>query len=145
MQDRGHVSFEFHSQQEVHEFIRTAFADQPYLTQAELADIAFIRIAKRQSSADLQRPRPAAAQLWHELARRSLSGRRAPRAFRQTDVTCVLKAARTAGFESVRVEIGRDGKMVIETSPDCAEHAAGKPGDALDQWIAKHARAAEGN
>jgi hypothetical protein len=42
-----------------------------------------------------------------------VSGRRAPCTFRQTDVTRALKAARAAGFSSVRVEIDKDGKIAI--------------------------------
>lgn len=53
-----------------------------------------------------------------------MTGRRAPCAFRQTDITRALKAARAAGFESVRVEIDRDGKIV--TSAGDTGHAVGK-------------------
>ena len=42
-----------------------------------------------------------------------MTGRRAPCTFRQTDVTRALKAARRAGFERVRVEIDREGKIAI--------------------------------
>jgi hypothetical protein len=42
-----------------------------------------------------------------------VSGRRAPCTFRQTDVTRALKAARAAGYERVRVEIDREGKIAI--------------------------------
>jgi hypothetical protein len=42
-----------------------------------------------------------------------MTGRRAPSTFRQTDITRALKAARAAGFEQVRVEIDKDGKIAI--------------------------------
>lgn len=45
-----------------------------------------------------------------------MSGRRAPCTFRQTDVTRALKAARAAGFDRVRIEIDREGKIAIVTS-----------------------------
>jgi hypothetical protein len=44
---------------------------------------------------------------------RAMSGRRAPCTFRQTDVTRALRAARAAGFERVRIEIDREGKITI--------------------------------
>ena len=62
-------------------------------------------------------------------------GRRGPCAFRQCDVERAIKAARAAGLEVARVEIDKDGKIVI---------IAGKPTDALernelDKWLAEHA------
>jgi hypothetical protein len=33
--------------------------------------------------------------------------------FRQRDLTAAIKAARNAGIENVRVEISRDGKIVV--------------------------------
>jgi hypothetical protein len=38
---------------------------------------------------------------------------RRPAAFRQSDLTKALKAARAAGVEIERVEIGADGRMVV--------------------------------
>jgi hypothetical protein len=38
---------------------------------------------------------------------------RSPSTFRQGDVTRALKAARAAGYENVRIEIDRDGKIAI--------------------------------
>jgi hypothetical protein len=68
-----------------------------------------------------------------------MTGRRAPCTFRQTDVTRALKAARKAGFERVCVEIDREGKikLILGDSVDKLEVASE---NALDQWIAKHAR-----
>jgi hypothetical protein len=41
---------------------------------------------------------------------------RAPSTFRQADVTRVVKAVRSAGVDIVRVELTKDGKIVIITS-----------------------------
>jgi hypothetical protein len=41
---------------------------------------------------------------------------RRPSTFRQSDLTRALKAARKAGVEVERVEIGQDGKMVVVLS-----------------------------
>ena len=69
-------------------------------------------------------------------------GGRSRRAFKQCDVERAIKAAikavRKEGLEVARVEIDRDGKIVV---------IAGKPADALernelDSWMAKHARQA---
>src|SRR6516164_4302819 len=40
---------------------------------------------------------------------------RAPATFRQSDVTKAIRAARKAGVENVRVEIAKDGRIVIVT------------------------------
>jgi hypothetical protein len=70
-----------------------------------------------------------------------MSSRRAPCAFRQTDVTRALKAARAAGFEHVRVEIDKSGNIVVQV---------GKPDgvvseNPLDQWMKEHARESQGD
>jgi hypothetical protein len=42
--------------------------------------------------------------------------------FRQRDVTAAIKAARAAGVEVARVEVDKDGKIVVITGkPDEAE------------------------
>ena len=41
--------------------------------------------------------------------------RRAPATFRQSDITKAIRAARKAGVENVRVEIAKDGRIVIVT------------------------------
>ena len=38
--------------------------------------------------------------------------------FRQRDITAAIKAAERAGKEVVRVEVGKDGKIVIITARD---------------------------
>jgi hypothetical protein len=40
---------------------------------------------------------------------------RAPSTFRQSDITKAIRAARKAGVENVRLEITKDGKLVIIT------------------------------
>jgi len=74
-----------------------------------------------------------------------VSGRRAPCIFRQTDLTRALKAARAAGFLSVRVEIDKEGKIAIVAGEgvDKSDEVASE--NPLDQWIAKHAHQTQGN
>jgi hypothetical protein len=43
---------------------------------------------------------------------------RAPSIFRQQDVTRAFRAAQVAGVKVARVEIDRDGKIVIVTADD---------------------------
>ena len=59
---------------------------------------------------------------------------------RQRDVAAAVKGTVAAGVEVARVEVGKDGRIVI---------VAGKPGEqsvteanALDAWMAKNARSA---
>jgi hypothetical protein len=59
--------------------------------------------------------------------------------FKQCDVTRAVKGVRKADVEVERVEIHKDGKIIV---------IAGKPpeaaalGDDLDKWLAEHARQA---
>ena len=50
---------------------------------------------------------------------------RAPATFRQSDITRAIRAVRAAGVDKVRIEITRDGKLVIitgtPTEPNQAE------------------------
>jgi hypothetical protein len=46
---------------------------------------------------------------------------RAPAIFRQADVTRAFRAAKAAGVRVVRVEIDRDGKIVIVTADEQLE------------------------
>jgi hypothetical protein len=41
---------------------------------------------------------------------------RGPQTFRQRDVAAAIRAAKTAGLEVARVEVGKDGKIVIVTT-----------------------------
>jgi hypothetical protein len=43
---------------------------------------------------------------------------RAPSTFRQQDVTRAVKAVRCAGVDIVRVEIAKDGRIIIVTAAD---------------------------
>ena len=49
---------------------------------------------------------------------------RAPSTFRQSDITKAIRAARKAGVENVRVEIAKDGRIVIVTGGADLEAAA---------------------
>jgi hypothetical protein len=40
---------------------------------------------------------------------------RAPSTFRQSDITRAIRGARAAGVDKVRVEITKDGKLIIIT------------------------------
>lgn len=61
---------------------------------------------------------------------------RRPCVFRQRDVTRAVKAVAAAGVAVAKVEVDKDGKIIV---------VVGKPGKAealspLDQWMADHAR-----
>jgi hypothetical protein len=59
--------------------------------------------------------------------------------FRQRDLTAAVKAVAKAGIEVARVEIGRDGKIVLVTA------AAGQTGpDDLDRELAEFEARHEG-
>jgi hypothetical protein len=58
---------------------------------------------------------------------------RAPSIFRQQDVTRAFRAAKAAGVRVARVEIDRDGKIVIVTGEAPMQDSA-----PLDTWMAKH-------
>jgi len=51
---------------------------------------------------------------------------RAPSTFRQNDVTRAVKAVRCAGVEIARVEIAKDGKIVIITAAEAARIGTGE-------------------
>lgn len=57
--------------------------------------------------------------------------------FKGTDVTRALRATAAAGIEVQRIEIGKDGKIVLVTgrATGRSEHAA-----EFDRWKAKYAR-----
>ena len=48
---------------------------------------------------------------------------RGPQSFKQRDVAAAIKAARAAGLEVQRVEVDRDGKIVIVTRHDGQQSA----------------------
>jgi hypothetical protein len=62
-----------------------------------------------------------------------MSRSRQPSAFRQADVTRAFRAAKTAGVRVARVEIDRDGKIVIVTG-----EAPVKDSTPLDAWMTKY-------
>lgn len=57
---------------------------------------------------------------------------RAAQTFRQTDVVRAIKAARAAGEDVARVEIGRDGRIVIVVAK--SEAPATDP--EIERWLA---------
>jgi hypothetical protein len=57
---------------------------------------------------------------------------RIPPSFRQADVTKAVKAVEAAGVGIARIEIGRDGKIVIVTQQGVAG-----PQDELDRELAE--------
>jgi hypothetical protein len=69
--------------------------------------------------------------------RRAMTGdnkhSRPPSAFRQQDVTRAFRAAKAAGVRVARIEIDRDGKIVIVTG-----EAPVQDSTPLDNWMAKH-------
>ena len=64
---------------------------------------------------------------------------RAPATFRQSDITRAIRAARKAGVENLRVEIAKDGRIVIVTGG--AQPAVQDDLDReLEQFCARHAQ-----
>ncbi len=53
---------------------------------------------------------------------------RAPSNFRQNDVTRALKGARAAGVEIARVEIGKDGQIIVVAGKPETAYAASAEG-----------------
>jgi len=66
---------------------------------------------------------------------------RGPRTFRQTDVSRAVKAAIAAGLKVSAVRINPQTGMIEIVTGD----TPGQDSNLLDQWIAKHARQAEGH
>jgi hypothetical protein len=61
---------------------------------------------------------------------------RAPSTFRQRDLTAALKAARAAGCEVARVEVGKDGRIVVvlangKEQPDDKNRVCGNEWDSV--------------
>jgi hypothetical protein len=61
---------------------------------------------------------------------------RAPATFRQSDITKAIRAARKAGVENVRVEIAKDGRIVIVTGG--AQPVQDDLDRELEQFRARH-------
>ena len=62
--------------------------------------------------------------------------RRAPATFRQSDITKAIRAARKASVENVRVEIAKDGRIVIVTGG--AQPVQDDLDRELEQFRARH-------
>jgi len=59
---------------------------------------------------------------------------RGPCAFKESDLTRAVKAARKAGLEVERVEVDRDGKIVIITGKPGASGELNGNGSAENPW-----------
>jgi hypothetical protein len=46
---------------------------------------------------------------------------RGPTTFRKRDVTAAVEAVTTAGYEVLRVEVGKDGRIIVVTSKGTVE------------------------
>jgi hypothetical protein len=57
---------------------------------------------------------------------------RGPATFRQRDLTAAVKAMRAAGCEVARVEIGKDGKIVVVTGKGADEIP--EPDSDTNEW-----------
>jgi len=73
---------------------------------------------------------------------------RRPSKFRKTDVTRATKAVRAAGLEIARVEVAKDGSIIVVPGRP-PEVTIGKSSDdliggELDNWLQAHARQTEG-
>jgi len=59
--------------------------------------------------------------------------------FRESDLSRAVRAARKAGVEVARIEIGCDGKIAIVTAK-AGETCNGEPKDGeVERWLGKHA------
>jgi hypothetical protein len=56
---------------------------------------------------------------------------RGPSIFKQRDVTAAVKAMRAAGCDVARVEIGKDGKIVVVAGKPETSNAAA---DDINEW-----------
>ena len=66
---------------------------------------------------------------------------RRPSLFKERDVARATRAVMAAGLNVARVEIEKDGRIVVVPGK-----ANGEPSDNdLDQWMTRHAGAVEGN
>jgi hypothetical protein len=60
---------------------------------------------------------------------------RRPTTFRQRDLTAAVKGVVAAGCAVARVEVSKDGKIIIIMSVGTGKETATD----LDQWMARHA------
>ena len=63
---------------------------------------------------------------------------RGPCTFKQRDVTAAVKAVVAAGVSVARIEIDREGKIVVLTG----KAAVTEPANEFDKWKARHAHSA---
>jgi hypothetical protein len=59
---------------------------------------------------------------------------RAPSTFRQRDLCAAIKAVLLAGREVARVEVGRDGRIVVVVATSCKVPAPPAEADAKNEW-----------
>jgi hypothetical protein len=60
---------------------------------------------------------------------------RGPCSFKQRDAVRALRATRAAGYEVARVEIAKDGTIILVIGKSEAQESA-----PLDRWMAENAR-----
>lgn len=58
---------------------------------------------------------------------------RGPQTFRQRDLSAAIKAAKAAGCEVARVEIGKDGRIAVILAGE-KEQPAGKTDSCDNEW-----------
>jgi hypothetical protein len=54
--------------------------------------------------------------------------------FRQRDITAAIKAVEAAGHKVARVEIGQDGRIVVELTPPVVSGTAPEPEPKPNPW-----------
>jgi hypothetical protein len=62
--------------------------------------------------------------------------------FRERDVSAAIRAVEKTGHKVARVEIGPDGRIIVELASPVGN---GQPTTPLDEWLKKHAHATEGD
>ena len=74
--------------------------------------------------------------MWGPLGRgrKVLDVSRRPSTFRQTDLTRALRGARAAGVEIARVEIDKDGRIIVVAAMPTDEHS--DVGEGRNEWDA---------
>lgn len=60
---------------------------------------------------------------------------RGPQTFRQRDLCAAIKAAKAAGCEVARIEVGKDGRIVVILASE-KEHQGEKPNGCVNEWDA---------